>query len=112
VANKFPQPAGSLSDDQKSDLRQLLRKVGATLPCSRCGANFDQFGLMPSTSYINLFDLAEAIAGVQELKIEALPIVCLNCGAVYQHALPMLRTSAEKIGDSATRGNDDRSSDV
>jgi hypothetical protein len=37
-----------------------------------------------------MFDLPEALRGVREYKIEVAPIACLNCGAIYLHAIPVL----------------------
>jgi hypothetical protein len=90
VESEAPLPQGALNDEQKEQYRQALRALHADQPCSRCGADFQRFGVLPATSMLNLFRIDEAIHGVQELRAETVAIACLNCGAIYQHLRPVL----------------------
>jgi len=81
------QPSGfAFTAEQKQKILEVLRQRGAILPCSRCGN--------PSLSLSDGFFLNNVGDGKSMFlggpAIPAVVVICVRCGAIYEHAVGTL----------------------
>jgi hypothetical protein len=106
VANPNPESKLQLTENEKARYRAAISLAGGTLPCARCGAAFERMGLLPAKSPLPLFQLDEAIRGVQERQLHVVLLLCTQCGAVYPHSVGVLDSilQSEQPADEASDG--------
>ena len=79
---------------QKTEIVEMLRDKGATLPCPRCGkVKFDLIDGYLNTSFGKEMTAGLVIGGA---TMPSVVIVCKNCGFISQHALGALNLLPSK----------------
>jgi hypothetical protein len=76
----------ALTEQQKQRILQELDERGAKLPCARCGNT--NFTLLDALSLNSLGD-GKTVSFVGP-AIPAAVVICVKCGAIYQHAVGVL----------------------
>ena len=92
----------ALTSDQRRQIVDRLRELGATLPCPRCTTT--SFSLVSELAIVPVHPQADE-STVEGLALPAVLLMCNQCGFLSYHALTKLGLAEELIGDAAVEGD-------
>ncbi|MGH3789193.1 MAG: hypothetical protein ACRDRU_11735 [Pseudonocardiaceae bacterium] len=94
----------TLTSEQRQQVADRLRELGATMPCPRCTdisfSLVDELAVVPVCSQVG----GSLVGG---LALPAALLVCNQCGFLSYHALTKLGLAEEIVGDAAAEGGRD-----
>jgi hypothetical protein len=91
----------ALISEQKQQIVDRLRELGATLPCPRCTTT--SFSLVNELAIVPVHPQVSG-APVEGLALPAVLLMCNQCGFLSSHALSKLGLAEEILGDAALDG--------
>lgn len=92
----------ALTSNQKRQIVDRLRELGATLPCPRCTTT--SFSLVNEVVVVPVHPQVDG-PPVEGLALPAVLLMCNQCGFLSSHALTKLGLTEEIIGDAAVDGD-------